>query len=493
MGSARQLSFGEVAPSGYARRDPEKTLLHEVIRQHWQTFAARASDQGKELPLYVQKEFDAFLGCGVLAQGFVRLKCQDCRHEKLVAFSCKKRGFCPSCCGRRMTETGAFLSEEVFPREVGVRQWVLSVPIPLRYWMAANPALLGTVLSITTRAISGFYRSRAKAQGVSPVAETGAVTLIQRFGGSVNLNVHFHSLWMEGVFVDTPDTPRPSYRRLRGLTDSEVMELLSVIRKRVVRCLMQRGLLQNDESPVGEADELQEREPLLAAVMAASTQSRVAVGPRAGQRVRRMGSFGEPGEKPRLSGALCAELGGFSLHANVFIEPGRIEKLERLCRYVARPPVAESRLIRCENGDIGYGLKTPWSDGTYAVRFSPMEFIEKLVALIPQPRIHMTRYHGVLAPHHRMRSKIVPGPRPKEEGREGKPLSTSRRMTWAECLKRVFQIDLSVCPDCGGKVRFIAAVMKREVVVGILEHLGHSTAVPRWAPPQGPPQATLEF
>jgi hypothetical protein len=98
-----------------------------------------------------------------------------------------------------------------------------------------------------------------------------------------------------------------------------------------------------------------------------------------------------------------------------------------------------------------------------------------------------------LAPHHRLRSRIVPGPRPKEEGREEKSVSSGRRMTWAECLKRVFQIDLSACPDCGGKVRFIAAVMKREVVVRILEHLGHSSALPRWAPSQGPPQASLEF
>jgi hypothetical protein len=356
MGSAHQLSFGQTSPFGYTRRDPEKTLLHEVIRQHWRTFQERASAQGKELPIYIHKEFEAFLGCGVLAQGFVRLKCEGCRHEKLVAFSCKKRGFCPSCCGKRMTETGAFLSEEVFPREVGVRQWVLSVPIPLRYWMAANPGLMATVLSITTRAISGFYRTQARSQGPAGAnsrPETGAVTLIQRFGGSVNLNVHFHSLWMEGVFLEGDGASRPACRRLPKPTDSDVMELLSVIRKRVVGCLIKRGLIEEDERPAGE-DELQEREPLLAAVMAASTQGRVAVGPRAGQRVRRMGSFGEPGERPRLSGALCAEVGGFSLHANVFIEPGRPEKLERLCRYVARPPVAESRLIRCENGDIGY-------------------------------------------------------------------------------------------------------------------------------------------
>ena len=152
---------------------------------------------------------------------------------------------------------------------------------------------------------------------------------------------------------------------------------------------------------------------MLAAVIAASTQSRVAVGPRAGQRVRRMGSFGEPGEKLRLSGALCAELGGFSLQANVFIEPGRIEKLERLCRYVARPPVAESRLIRCENGDIDYGLKTPWSDshrearGAHSTAQDPHDVLSRRPGATPPDEVQdrarsetERRRQGGKAPQH---------------------------------------------------------------------------------------------
>lgn len=89
------------------------------------------------------------------------------------------------------------------------------------------------------------------------------------------------------------------------------------------------------------------------------------------------GGFAAAGERPEFTGPLCADLGGFSLHAQVAIEAGKPEKLERLGRYVARPAVAESRPMSMENGDIGYSLKSRWSDGTFAVRFSPLEFIEK--------------------------------------------------------------------------------------------------------------------
>jgi hypothetical protein len=386
-----------------------------------------------------------------------------------------------------MAETGAFLADQIFPR-VPVRQWVTSVPVPLRYWMAANPELMGAVLRIVTRVIAGFYRGRAAVRGAT-CGETGAVTLIQRFGGSINVNVHFHQLWIEGVFVESGTDERPTYRWVPKPTDDDVADILSKIRNRVVRLLVKRGYLESDETSVGESiHDFESDEPLLASVTAASTQGLIAVGDRAGLRVRRVGSFGETGEKPEFTGALCASIGGFSLHANTFIKQGKPHKLEKLCRYVSRPPVSEQRLYRADNGDVGYMLKTPWHDGTFAVRFTPTEFIEKLVALIPSPRIHMSRYHGVLASHHSWRSRIVPEPADKEKSH----LPARRRMSWAELLKRVFQIDLSVCPDCGGAVRFIAAVMKRDVVVKILNHLNLPTVIPEWVPARGPPLAVFD-
>ncbi len=116
----------------YVRHRPEQTTLYRLVQQHAATFFAQAEDAaGADLPQFVKDEFDAFLECGILAHCFLGLRCSDCGHDKLVAFSCKRRGFCPSCGARRMAQTAAHLVEHVIPH-VPVRQWVPSLPIALR-------------------------------------------------------------------------------------------------------------------------------------------------------------------------------------------------------------------------------------------------------------------------------------------------------------------------------------------------------------------------
>ena len=126
-------------PSSYAPRDPSTTVLYHVVAAHLETFLASldADPDAKGLPTYVQREFYDYLQCGILAYGFVRLGCDTCHKELLLPFSCKRRGFCPSCAGRRTAQTAAHLVERVIPW-VPTRQWVISVPVPLRYWMAAS-------------------------------------------------------------------------------------------------------------------------------------------------------------------------------------------------------------------------------------------------------------------------------------------------------------------------------------------------------------------
>ena len=155
-------------------------------------------------------------------------------------------------------------------------------------------------------------------------------------------------------------------------------------------------------------------------------------------------------DPPELNGSLCASVAQFSLHANVYCGPEQRDKLEKLCRYVARPAVAEERLKLKGNGDVLLRLKKPYSDGTSHLVFSPMEFLEKLAALVPPPRAHLTRFHGVLAPHAKIRSQVVPAERPKPEGESAVPRKA--RMSWAKLLKRVFGIDMESCGHCGGEI-----------------------------------------
>jgi len=104
------------APVHYDRHRPEQTTLYRLVQQYAATFFAQAEDAaGADLPQFVEDEFDAFLECGILAHGFLRLRCGDCGHDKLVAFSCKRRGFCPSCGARRMAQTAAHLVDHVIP------------------------------------------------------------------------------------------------------------------------------------------------------------------------------------------------------------------------------------------------------------------------------------------------------------------------------------------------------------------------------------------
>ena len=135
------------ATAAYVRHRPETTLLYQIIQEYWPEFQAELASHGKQLPVYVTKEFDEYLKCGRLEHGFLRVRCETCHHEKLVAFSCKRRGFCPSCGARRMADSAALLVDEILPYQP-MRQWVLSVPFPLRFLFASNPKAMTGVLGI---------------------------------------------------------------------------------------------------------------------------------------------------------------------------------------------------------------------------------------------------------------------------------------------------------------------------------------------------------
>jgi len=97
------------AAGRYQRHRPEQTLLYRIIDVYYPAFTAHLAEQSRELPGYVQCEFEDYRKCGRLEYGFLRVRCESCRAEHLVAFSCKRRGFCPSCGARRMAESAALL------------------------------------------------------------------------------------------------------------------------------------------------------------------------------------------------------------------------------------------------------------------------------------------------------------------------------------------------------------------------------------------------
>jgi hypothetical protein len=148
--------------------------------------------------------------------------------------------------------------------------------------------------------------------------------------------------------------------------------------------------------------------------------------------------------------ALTAARDGFSLNAAVACEAHQREKLERVCRYVARGPIALDRLSVDGDGLVVYQLKHPFRDGTTHVLFEPLDFIARLAALVPRPRAHLVRYHGLFAPHARHRQHIVARhtPTAPPDPHEATPTAPIKAMSWMQRLRRVFALDTSTCARC---------------------------------------------
>ncbi|MDD1721797.1 MAG: transposase [Euryarchaeota archaeon] len=475
----------------YRPRRPGAGALYRVVREHLETFCAQAASLrgGEGLPRFVEEEFRAYLRCGWLAAGFARFRCAACGTDRLVAFSCKGRGFCPSCGARRMTALTVHLTDDVFPA-VPVRQWVLSLPHRVRYLLAWDHDLCRAVVGVFLRAVLGFLRDGARARG-SVGGRSGAVAVVQRFGAALNLNVHVHALVLDGVFTRDA-TGALTFHEAEPPSDEEVGRVLETVGRRVERLLDRRGhgLDEDGFAP----DHWAEDAPALASMAAAAVLSRAASGPRAGARLRRWadsrdGGQGEPVRAPRCH----AHREGFDLHAGIVAPAGHTRRLERLCRYALRPPVAEERLQVTSDEHVVLRLRHRWSDGTTHVLFEPTEFLERLAVITPRPRINLVLYYGLLAPRSSWRNAIVrAGGRRCDRTAARSPggaasASDPPTASWAALMRRTFGFDVLACPRCGHGMRLIALIERPEVIRRILRHLGHPLEVPPPAPARAPP------
>ena len=179
---------------------------------------------------------------------------------------------------------------------------------------------------------------------------------------------------------------------------------------------------------------------------------------------------------------------------------GRRERLERPCRYVTHPAIALERLSLNRRGEVLLALKRPFRDGTTHLRLAPEDFLARLAALVPPPRANLVRYHGVFAPANLWGGEVTgpardaapprarkerepavdggchhgdargdPGGELRQDG-EAAPVPKAP-LTWVERLRRVFRIEITVRPHCGGRLRVIGDVTDPEVIERILEHV----------------------
>lgn len=228
-----------------------------------------------------------------------------------------------------MVESAALLVDEVLP-EQPMRQWVLSFQFQLRFLFASRPEIMGQVLGIVYRVIATHLVK--KTGHTHPVAKTGAVTLIQRFGSALNLNIHFHMLFLDGVYVEQSHGSA-RFRRVKAPTSHELTQLTHTIAHRVGRYLERQGLLERDaENSYLAGDD--HAAGAMAQVLGSSITYRIAVGPQAGRKVFTLQTLPASGDP---FGDGIGKVAGFSLHAGVAARADERKKLERLCRYISRP------------------------------------------------------------------------------------------------------------------------------------------------------------
>jgi hypothetical protein len=486
----------------YNPRHPERTLLYTTVADHFETWHALASagqfdgqgDHHTPKP-YVRQAFRKYLECGIFVYGCARCKCDDCAHDYFVAFSCKARGVCPSCNTRRMAEAAAHLTDHVFPH-LPVRQWVLSVPKRLRYYIQRDGSVLNMVLRIFLRVIEQTLIAHSPGKDKADTARKlhiGAVAFIHRFGSSLNEHVHFHICVVDGVFEDVPEL---RFHEACGIDTACITQTEETLRKRILRAFVGRGLLQSSDA----------------------------------------------------KDMLAHKHSGFSVDTSVRIGSNDRAGLERLLRYCARPPFALERLrkgpstkdgstqgetlvYRCakQHSEPGSHYNSD-NRGTKAdeITLTPLELIARIAALVPPPRTHRHRYYGVLAPNSPLRQVVTAlaqspsgeynGPQTESQTRttpagEGagqtlsgqilpaqilpatvptpppdpKPKRPPSSYLWAVLIARIYEVFPLICPLCGGEMRIIAFITDGAEVRKILNHIGAESEPPRITPARGPP------
>jgi hypothetical protein len=482
----RRPHGGPATSRRYERRRPEKTPLHKIVSENLESWLAWREAAERSVPGYVEGELRGSLECGMLCFGFARARCTGCGQGFVVAFSCKGRGVCPSCNGRHMAQTAAHLADHVIP-PVPVRQWVISVPKRLRGMLADRPRAVAALTKIFLAEVERLLCAAAAVAeaAIAPSASRprlGGISFLHRFGSALNHHVHLHACVTDGVFLPAAahadSDASPTFLPARPVTAADLAALTERVRRRVIHWFR------------------------LVRVLDAAAAADM----------------------------LAWENSGFSVDASVRITlidrdvPSYFRSLEHLLRYCARPPFALERLsvIRGPDGRIakvryvlprhkaanwvgrGRGRKSTRPGANGVVELSPFEFLDRLVDLVPPPRKHRHRYHGVFAPNHKLRRAVTAlaignvgkqrdaatGCQPTEGccDTQAKPRShDTSRIAWAKLMARAGEEFPLECPACGGDIRLIAFITEPWAIRKILTHLGEPLEPPPVSPARGPP------
>ncbi len=440
----------------------------------------------------------------------------------------------------------AHLVDRVLP-SAPYRQLVLSLPYKLRIHLARDPRFLSSMLGGYLKSVFAWQRHRGRFAGIDD-GHTGAITFVQRFGGALNVNVHFHSLTPDGLFVADPATAGGlSFVPLEPPSGEDIARLGRRVFRRLTK-IASRYLAEHDDDDADVFIDPDDEQSTLQHAL--SVALRPPVRPVRPQPALPLGGLGgpQPPDHAPPETDLCTAAAGFSLHAARTVEAHDREGLEGLCRYGLRAPFSQQRLDLLPSGQVRYELARPWPTptGVTELIMEPLQFLKRLAALLPAPYQNLTRYHGVFANRSRYRPLLplppqarddrtpdhanallcsaepksiddaddaddtlgdqqgtlpleVPGAPHKPQDLDASehtngldipdadpPALRPRRLPWASLLKRSLGINGLECPRCGAQMALLALITAPAVVARILEHL----RLPSTPPPVSPARPT---
>jgi len=402
----------------YRPRRPQASPLYRLLADHFQTFATvyderfahRWGPWRRVVPDVVEK----FLACGILEHGFARVRCGGCRHEYLLAFSCKCRYFCPSCHAKRLAVWSLWL-EETLLAPVPHRQVVLTVPKRLRPYFLYRRALLGDLARVAARTLTAFIRATTGERALS----VGIVASIQTHGSLANWHPHLHLLVTDGGFrPDGTFVPLPLH---------DVATVTEAFRRAVVRLFVKRELFDRD------------------------TAASMLAWPHSGFHVH----------------------DGVWVPAD---EPAFTTRLARYC--ARHPVALRRLTYHAEGGRVTYHSDKPSGPTAGAETLDALEFLARVVSHIPNKGQVLQRYYGWYANRTRGRRRQAGEAQPAVVAADGVPPERAAvRRRWAELLRRIFEVDPLRCPRCGTPMRIVAFLTAPAVIDRILTHL-HRSARP---------------
>jgi hypothetical protein len=408
----------------YRGRKPRESPLWQLLNDHFDEFEYRYDDLfSREYGFFrpvISHIVRNYLECWDLEQGFARVRCPDCHHEYLLAFSCRGRWFCPSCHSKKVVQFGSHLQDNVlFP--VPHRQYVFSIPKIIRRFFLYDRKLLGKLSQCAASCLTRFFRIiLGKKQGIPGIA-----LAIQTFGDYGKWHPHVHALVADGLFTESGFfyvVPRVDIRPLAEIFRASVLQMLK------------------DEGRLDDA--------LIKKILTWRHNS------------------------------------GFSVHNEVRLQARDAKGLENVAQYILRNTFSLAKLSYIEKtGTVIYRSKMSHGGNKRNFQtFSPLEFIAAITQHIPERLAQMVRYYGWYSNRmrgDRQRAALLQDETEKTEFENTEAIAISNFRTkkipplvWRECIKKVWEVDPLLCSHCGSLMKIISFIYERKVIIRILDRLG---------------------